>query len=248
MAGLDENTKLLLHFDGANESTTIPDSSITNNKGNATVVATAKLDTSVKKFGTASLILDGNSDYITFADDADWDVAASNSDNWTIDFWVKMDNIDIADRDFMGQYVDNINFWSIGNNQGDGGLNYWVREASVFEVRCEYGPNFPDTDWHHVAMCKVADKYGLYLDGIQDSYVQDSDIANFTGLLYIGAGIGAGDNPTFFIPGHIDELRIQKSNYFNAAPNATPDDTITVPTEAYSGIDITNATFMGANF
>jgi hypothetical protein len=43
----------------------------------------------------------------------------------------------------------------------------------------------------------------------------------------------------------MDEIRIQKSNYFNAAPNVGKTNTITVPTEAYSA-DVTTG-FMTTN-
>lgn len=80
MAGFDANTKLLIHFDGADASTTF-----TDRVGNAlTANGNAQLDTAQKKFGTASLLLDGAGDYaaITYASDL-----LIGTGDFGIDFW-----------------------------------------------------------------------------------------------------------------------------------------------------------------
>lgn len=78
----DANTDLLLHFDGDNNSTTITDSGDTGHS--PAVVANAKLKTLNKKFGTAALYLDDSDDYISVADNADWNLG---SGEFTIDCW-----------------------------------------------------------------------------------------------------------------------------------------------------------------
>ena len=55
--------KLLLPFDGSNGATSTTDSSNANNS--VTFVGTAQLSTAQSKFGGSSLLLDGNSDYIS---------------------------------------------------------------------------------------------------------------------------------------------------------------------------------------
>ena len=66
-SGSDSYNTLLLHCDGTNTSTTITDSSSRANT--VTAVGNAQLSTSVKKFGTASLKLDGTGDYCTVPSD-----------------------------------------------------------------------------------------------------------------------------------------------------------------------------------
>ena len=56
-------TELLLPFDGTNGATTTTDSSNSNNS--VTFAGTAQLSTAQSKFGGSSILLDGNSDYIT---------------------------------------------------------------------------------------------------------------------------------------------------------------------------------------
>ena len=70
-AGFNANLKLLLHFDGSDGATTTTDSS--NNERTITLAGDAQLDTAQKKFGTASLLLDGNGDLASAADDGDFD-------------------------------------------------------------------------------------------------------------------------------------------------------------------------------
>ena len=195
-----------------------------------TFVQTAQLDTAVKKWGTASLLLDGNSDYISCADSADWDVVASNTDDWTVDFWVKhREASESTVMHYVTHYEDMSNYWSIYYNPADG-LYFYVKSGGVGKTFAyQLGSPFEDTDWHHIALCKVADEYGIYKDGVQVAYDQNSWVDTFSGLLEIGRR-GDGDA---YLDGHIDEIRIQHSNYFGAAPNATPDDTITEPTSAH---------------
>ena len=86
----DSYTKALLHFDGADASTTITDES-----GKTwTPAGTAQIDTAQYKFGTASLLLDGNSDLVYLADSSNWDVTADATD-YTIDFWIKFNVLEI---------------------------------------------------------------------------------------------------------------------------------------------------------
>lgn len=86
MAVDDSYTKALLHFNGIDTSTTFRDESGKTWTGGGT----AQLDTAQKKLGTASLLLDGNSDYISTPDHADFDVG---SGDFTIDFWVRFNAI-----------------------------------------------------------------------------------------------------------------------------------------------------------
>src|SRR5262245_57173192 len=64
--GNDSFTKLLLKMPGADGSTTITDFS-PSQRGNATVVGNAQVDTAQFKFGTGSLLLDGAGDALRYA-------------------------------------------------------------------------------------------------------------------------------------------------------------------------------------
>lgn len=227
--GIDSDTKLMLHCNGTDESTSFPDDSDSNHT--VTANGTAQVDTAIKKWGTGSLMLDGNSDYLQLPDSSDWDIFASNADNWTIDFWVK--HADHSGIEFyITQFVNSSNRWYIYHydDGGNGGFVFELQVSGSLIQIVASNTEITDSNWHHIALCKVADEYGIYKDGTQIGYTQDSSTANLTADLYIGA-MGGSD---FYFNGHMDEIRIQHSNIFSASPNSTPDDTISVPTGEYS--------------
>ena len=228
-AGLDADTNLLLHLNGTDGSTTMPDSSITNNKGNATVTLNAELDTTYKKFGTAALLLDNTNSYISYADSSDWDVFANTVDDWTIDLWVRHAQLPSNEDWYFYHEEDSSNNWRFRRAGGvAGATNFRLKVGNVYTLSLS-GAGITDTDWHHVCLVKKGNEYGLYLDGVQGGYVQSNEVGNFTGSLYIGK-----PDTTNYFDGSIDEPRIQHSNYFNAAPNVGLTDTITVPIAEYS--------------
>ena len=86
MAGLDSNTKLLLHCNGSDESTTFTDSSDSGHT--VTAGGDAQVDTAQKKFGTGSVLFDGTSDYLSVANSSEFDL--DDTESWTIDYWVRL--------------------------------------------------------------------------------------------------------------------------------------------------------------
>ena len=167
-------------------------------------------------WGSASLLLDGTGDWLTVPDSADWDICASDSDDWTIDFWGKH-TYHTGNENYIGQYEDELQWWGMYHLHGSG-IRFEI--YSLYDgvhFNTGYGGEITDTDWHHIALCKVGEKYAVYLDGQKVNYVQDSRTHNFTGELAIGAHYQAGGYTNFF-DGHMDELRTIHTNSFNASP------------------------------
>lgn len=215
---------LLLHLDGTDGATSTTDSS---DSGHAiTFVGTAQLDTTAKKWGTASLELDGDSDSITALDSADWDIVGSLTDSWTIDFWVKHDD-HVGSECYMAQRADGDNYWFIRHNHGDG-LDFVVNKTTYIAQTTRAG-EITDTNWHHIAVCKIAAKIGIYKDGDQVGYSALSDVTTLAAILQIGV-----QGTAWYMDGHIDEVRITKGNPFGAVPQTDFSDTITTPTAAYA--------------
>lgn len=216
-AGLDADTKLLMHMEGSDEGTTFSDSSTTNNKGNASVTADVDTEADQKKWSSTSAQFDGDSGYLTYADDADWDFVGSNSDDWTTDMWVKHTD-HVSWEYYVSHWEDDNNYWSLRHYHSSGLRFYVIADPGpAVIIDTGGGGEITDTNWHHVAACKISDEYACYLDGSQVNYTQDSDTDTFAGSLYMGQR-GAAN----YFDGYIDELRIQKSNYFTASPTPTP--------------------------
>jgi len=236
MAGLDSNTKLLLHCNGTNGSQSFPD--VSDSEHTVTAEGTAQVDTSEKKFGTGSCFFDGNSDYLTIPDSSDWDVISSNTKDYTIDLWVKHDDHDGYEH-YITQRPESNVWWTL-RHVGGSGLNFKAYDINGIKVVLDtgYGGEITDTNWHHVAVVikgeTTTKSIGIYLDGVQVVYTQDSDTLNLSAHLVIGANAVVGGAIDSYFDGYMDEIRFQNSNYFNASPNSGKTDTITVPTNEYS--------------
>lgn len=235
--------KLLLHLNGTNGSTTIVDSSPTGY--NVTANGDAQLDTSDKQFGSASLLLDAIGDYLSVPDDPDWDIFASATGDYTLDFWVNHNSV-TGNQHYFNQRQDSTNQWFIRNDTVSGKLQLNVSSGGVTIIGQLGITALTAGVWHHVAIIKKGDEYAIYLDGVQESYTQTSSTLNASGLLLIGAE-GTAGSPTSFMNGNMDECRIQKSNVFGASPNVGLTDTITVPTSE-SGSTTVNTTLISEGF
>ncbi len=225
---------LLVHFDGSDGATSTTDA--TGRHGTITFGGTAQLDDADKKWGTTSLLLDGNSDYITIPDSADWDIFASNSDDWTIEFWVQLE--DTTSATFMEQFANSNNRWTLYYANAGSGIHLYVKIGGNNFINMYCDNWFTNTDWHHIAIIKVADEYAVYIDGSQENYAQTSTTGNVTAQLIIGK---YGGGSSGYLNGHMDEIRIAHSNALNASPNVGKTDTIDIPTSAHtliSGTDI----------
>jgi len=219
--GTDTDIKLLLNLNGADEATATTDESASAHV--ITFVGTAQLDTAQQKFGSASLLLDGNSDYLTIPDSADWDICANNTDEWTIDLFVKHSD-HVGAEVYFEHWEDASNRWIVRHTHGTG-VEFILVSGGSTDITL-VGGEITDTNWHHVAICKVDDWYGLYVDGVSTVNSQETnDNDTFAGLLYIGAS-GAG---SAYFDGWMDSIRITKANLFSADPT-DGGDTITVPT------------------
>jgi len=228
--GLDADTALLLHMDGEDDGIIFPDSSITSPKGNATVNGDVVTKTAWKKWGTASGLFTGASGYLSYTDNSAWDIIGSNSDNQSIDMWVKWSATPLGYQYFIGQHEATWeNQWCFGVTNSQALIfNAYKDGAGILNFQSA-AHLITDTDPHWVALCKVGNKYGIYLEGTQVAYREDDSTDTLSALLTIGQK-GGGEG---FL-GYIDELRWQKSNLIGAAPNEGLTDTIKVPTSPYS--------------
>lgn len=199
----DSYAKLLVHFDGAD-----------GDQGNqtaatgqtVTTVGTAELDTAQKYFGTASILLDGDSDYCTVPDNANWDVAGDDAEDYTIEFWVKHAD-HVGQEDYISQtQVGGAEYWKLFHKDGLG-LRFLVVSDGITNINTGYGGEITDTNWHHVALVKKDARYTVYKDGASVAYVDSSEEVTFAEVLSIGA---QSPNLNYILDGQIDEVRISK--------------------------------------
>lgn len=84
--GNDSNTKVLLHFNGADGGTSILDENVGGSAHTWTAAGNANTDDAQFKFGPTSLACDGTGDWVTTSDHADFSLGSSD---FTISCWVR---------------------------------------------------------------------------------------------------------------------------------------------------------------
>jgi hypothetical protein len=224
--GNDAFTKVLLHCDGTNGSTTITDSNIGGSAHTWTANGNAQISTAASKFGGASLLLDGTGDYISTGDHADFTL----SGDFTIDCWVRL----LASASTPVFY-----------SQDDGGANLspltlYFNGAAITAYASSNNSSWDifsattfgnhgltaDGSFHHFAFVRNGNTWTSYVDGSSTgSQTASGTPFNGTRTVSIGnqfqsAGGGGGLN------GYIDEYRLSSSARWTS--NFTP------PTAAYA--------------
>jgi hypothetical protein len=167
---VDDTTKLLLHMNGPDASTTFTDSS--RKPKTVTAYGNAQVDTQYSKFGGASLLCDGTGDYLVINDDPDWDFGKKN---FTIEFWIKTSSTDIYDTILSRENgTVKAGAW-IFMISGSGGYPlFWAGDYSTGAAMLNGGSNcsvhgcaaINDGKWHHVAVERFGETFYLYVDGL----------------------------------------------------------------------------------
>lgn len=159
----------------------------------------AKLSTSQFKFGSASLLLDGTSDYASLASQLDF---AFETDDFTIETWVY--------PTAAGTYRTLFDFRSSAGDTGGIILGLSDTGALYFFYNGNYriGPvgTVSINSWTHVALCRSSGVTRAFVNGTQVG----SDYADANTYAMRGVRIGADPNGNFAFTGNFDDVRITK--------------------------------------
>lgn len=225
-SGIDSSTKILLHFNGPDESTTFDDTEVAT-PHEWTAAGDAQIDTTQSKFGGASLALDGTGDWITASDHADFTLGAGD---WTVDFWFDCTATTGSQENLCGQCnatPDNSSTSFRMHRTTDDVIEAVVCVgSSAFTVTgtTEFN-NATNTGFHHVALVRSGDELFLYIDGTEEDSVAITGTVNDSSDDFrIGAAGEVTSNPW---TGHIDEFRL-------SVGVARWTDTFTPPTVQYN--------------
>lgn len=226
--GIDAYTVLDLHGDGTEGSTTITDSSSSNKT--ATVQGNTQISTTSPKYGTGAILFDGNGDYITFPDSADWYMSTGV---FTLEFFVKFNTVPSSGGSMflMTQYVDDNNRWMLYYIESSGS-RYWTlrcvsSSSEVFTSGTLWSFTHTTGVWYHMAFVRVAASGAIrcYKDGAQ----LGTDLSTTGSVPDLAAAFGIGwrGTTTNYFDGRIDEYRVSKG----VARSTTT--TFPVPTRQY---------------
>jgi hypothetical protein len=205
-------------MDGDDAHTTFTDNAVGTTGETVTANGTAQGDTAQYKFGTASLLLDGDSDYLSITDDDGvsdhWNVGSSAL---TIDFWVRYNALptdpDNRGMGFVQQY-DTLSthfqffVWFTGST--------WRlavgRVGRIYSYRTLDTAPVVDT-WYHYALTRGADTVArIYVNGIQQGAT-----FNLSGTYWddyaadLMIGYVSYEGTDCYFNGWIDEFRITKA-------------------------------------
>lgn len=198
--GFDDFVPALLHFNGADASTTFVDAT-----GRTwTPEGNAQIDTAQSVFGGASGWMNGG--YISTADDPAWQLDGGSSDGeWTIDLRLRFDAIE-ADAVvwLVTQYVDADNMWGVYWAESTDRMGFTIYEggSQIMDMARTWAPT--EDTWAHVAVVHTTGGgFIFYVDGGGASGTDETVIPDLGGDLYIGGCPDCDANAIW-----IDELRI----------------------------------------
>ena len=201
--------KLLLPFDGTNGATSTTDSSNTGNT--ITFNGNAQISTTQSKFGSSSAYFDGTGDYIDLGGSSLSSVC--DSGDFALELWFYQDSRS-SWTSLITNYGTNSGGWAAYiNNDSPNQLYWWHHNGSQFlYLNFSQGTRTTITldTWHHLAITRSGNTWRLFLNGIQEDTITDSNnITASNGAVHSGLRLGtinAGlDYP---LHGYIDDVRI----------------------------------------
>jgi hypothetical protein len=209
-------TKLLLPFDGSNGATTTSD--LSNSNHAVTFAGTAQISTAQSKFGSSSLLLDGNSDYITVTN-SDLSVGGAT---FTLEFWTYL----------LGGIGSLTSFYSDYSSASNG---FYIQKQTSNVIQVGFTGDGADIlgttalttgQWYHIAISGSGGSYKLFLDGTQEGSTFTGSATSGSSTKYIGNFYHSSTGNIRFTNGYIEDFRITK-NVARYTSNFTP------PTTAY---------------
>jgi hypothetical protein len=207
------NVSLLLHGNGTNGSTVFTDNSPNNFV--FTGFGNAQISTAQSKFGGASILLDGNGDYLTGLDDIDYQFGTGN---FTVETWVRFNST-------TGTIPILVNGLGIAG----GSPAYECNWSVLFITNSIYFTKFVSgvqTDfiftwipsintWYHLSITRSGTSIRAFIDGVQIGSTQTSSLSFSGATLNPGFSVGrlltgGGGSVSNFLNGYLDDIRITK--------------------------------------
>jgi len=204
-SGNDANTKLLLHCDGTNGSTSFPD--VSSNAKTVAVNGNAQVSTAQQKFGTGAYLGDGGSDWLTVTNSTDFNFGTGD---FTLDF------ISVGNSYFLTRGSAN----TCDAVLNAGSFVFYI--ASVAVVTQAWAPS--TATWYHVAVVRNGTNCFVFINGTQLGSTGTSSASIGTPGANPDYSIGALFNGALSLNGYMDEIRISNIARWTTAftPETTP--------------------------
>lgn len=206
----DTYTKLICHFDGANASQPTP--AITGQ--DITYYGSCGVSTTTPKFGTASLLLNGTSQYASLENHADWQF---ESGAFSIDYWCKVTTVPPATDVTLasyGRYGTTQWSWNIlVAPAGITALQYSTDGTTMTTLG--FATTYVAGTWTHIELTRSGDLLYCFQDGVQVGSAQAITGSLFkpepvNRKLFLGVMFNSAGTATKYWKGNIDEFRVSK--------------------------------------
>lgn len=191
------SVQLLLHGEGTNGSTTITDSS--SFARTLTRFGNTQISTAQKKVGSASILLDGNGDYLSITNSA----LPPGTGDFTYEGWI-----------YIASPSDSPIFETRDSNASDFGFTLTAFSSTVIRIFTSSAlisatvSNYSST-WTHVAVVKSSGTTTLYVNGVSGGTT--TSLGNMTNQEFVLGGGRYGSNSIVaYFNGYIDEFRYTK--------------------------------------
>jgi phage-related protein len=204
----DAFTKILLHMDGADGSTTFTDVAAGGAAHTWTRAGDAKISTAQSVFGGASALLDGTGDFITTPDHEDF---ALGSSDWTVDLRFRLAGGDGAIQYLFAQadstatvatssiYVRRTTTGFFQAYASDGTSQNYIITTKPYTTTS-------NTGWHHLALVRSGSLLMMFIDGVLEASGPISgSIPNSPNVFCVGT---LNSLTGYSFNGNIDEFRL----------------------------------------
>lgn len=170
-----------------------------------TAVGNAQLNTSIKKFGSASALFDGDGDKLSVTTQTDF---GFGTEDFSIEGWMYISDDTGTETMFdmrAGSDTDDaLHFYTVDREPKLAIGNTIVLQPAI---------TLTNTTWWHICISRVGGTLRLFVDGAEQQSVGNSTDLGSTKPLSIGATY----NTTQPFDGRIDDIRIRKGTGFNSA-------------------------------
>ena len=176
---------------------------------NLETVGNAQISTSVVKYGTGSLYINGSGNALISAPSPNNILGGGD---FTIEFWLYPSNTSAGYRALVSSenYSATTGGWSLYQNGTT--IEFWISSGNIFQ----YSSAITASTWQHLALSRASGTLRLFING-----TQVTSVSNSTSLT--GQQIWIGDNNagSYFYEGYLDDLRITKG-FARYTANFTP--------------------------
>lgn len=221
----DQNTLLLLHMDGANNSTVFTDDNVggqLRDPVSVTATGNSKISTAQSVFGGASALFDGSGDWLTVGTIQN----QTTSDNFSIEGWVRFNSLPSVWTMFTG--ASSNTYVGLRNYSGTYALGAAITGTSGTLFKNMTIPTAPVINtWYHWAITKQGTELRHFWNGTLLTTVTaiSGSMSNDKGWSQI-TRVGNWFNATdYSVNGYLDEVRFSNNARYTSG--------FTPPTSAF---------------